>query len=236
VTRHRRVASGPPGTSIREPDDMRNILLAACTGLALLSTTALADDVADGEKLYKTKTCVACHGSKGARPIQTYPSLAGQNEKYILTQLQDIKSGKRVASKDPVTGHPYTEGMAAVMHLLNEDDLKKIAKYLAAQAPAKPKPIDPAPSVEDLANGAAAYKKLGCVACHGVDGKKASVPTYPNLAGLQRDYLVRQMTDMRDGLRVNGQSKLMLNIIKKADDAAIASLATYLSQIDRTAK
>lgn len=41
---------------------------------------------------------------------------------------------------------------------------------------------------------------------------------------------------MRDGLRVNGQSKLMLNIIKKADDAAIAAVATYLSQIDRSAK
>jgi cytochrome c553 len=215
---------------------MRKILLATFAGLAVLTSAALADDVADGEKLYKTKTCVACHGAKGARPIQTYPAVAGQNEKYILTQLQDIKSGKRIASKDPVTGHPYTEGMAAVMHLLNDDDLKKIAKYLAAQTPGKPKPIDPTPSAEDLAAGAASYKKLGCIACHGADGKKAGVPTYPNLAGLQRDYLIRQMTDMRDGLRVNGQSKLMLNIIKKADDAAIAAMATYLSQIDRSAK
>lgn len=215
---------------------MKKILFATIAGLAVLTSAALADDIADGEKLYKTKTCVACHGSKGARPIQTFPAVAGQNEKYILTQLQDIKSGKRVASKDPVTGHPFTDGMAAVMHLLNEDDLKKIAKYLAKQEPGKPKAIDPPPSAEDLAAGAANFKKLGCVACHGVDGKKASVPTYPNLAGLQRDYLVRQMTDMRDGLRVNGQSKLMLNIIKKADDAAIASLATYLSQIDRSAK
>ncbi len=215
---------------------MRNILLATFASLALLTSSTLADDIADGEKLYKTKTCMACHGIKGAKPVQTYPAVAGQNEKYILTQLLDIKSGKRVASKDPVTGHPYTEGMAAVMHILTDDDLKKIAKYLAAQPPAKPKPLDPAPSAEDLAAGAATYKKLGCVACHGVDGKKASVPTYPNLAGLQRDYLVRQMTDMRDGLRVNGQSKLMLNIIKKADDAAIAAMATYLSQIDRSAK
>lgn len=215
---------------------MRNIFLATFASLALLTSFTMADDIADGEKLYKTKTCMACHGIKGAKPVQTYPAVAGQNEKYILTQLLDIKSGKRVASKDPVTGHPYTEGMAAVMHILTDDDLKKIAKYLAAQPPAKPKPLDPAPSAEDLAAGAATYKKLGCVACHGVDGKKANVPTYPNLAGLQRDYLVRQMTDMRDGLRVNGQSKLMLNIIKKADDAAIAAVATYLSQIDRSAK
>lgn len=215
---------------------MRKILLATCAGLAVLTSTVLADDVADGEKLYKTKTCVACHGAKGARPIQTYPALAGQNEKYILTQLLDIKSGKRIASTDPVTGHPYTEGMAAVMHLLNDEELKKIAKYLSAQAPGKPKAMDPPPSAADIAAGAAAFKKLGCITCHGVDGKKASTPAYPVLAGLQRDYLIRQMTDMRGGQRANGQSKLMLNFIKKADDSTVAALATYLSQIDRSAQ
>lgn len=202
---------------------------------ALMAAGASADDIADGEKLYKTKTCVACHGPKGARPIQTYPAIAGQNEKYLVTQMQDIKSGKRIASKD-ATGHPYTEGMAAVLHLLSDTDPALLAKYLAAQEPAKPKPLDPAPSAEELAAGAAKYKQLGCVACHGVDGKKTNVASYPILAGLNRDYLARQMTDMREGVRTNGQSKLMLGIIKKANDADIASIATYLSQIDRTAQ
>lgn len=216
---------------------MRIIPTIVFAGLALgLAAPAFADDIAEGEEIYKTKTCVACHGPKGARAIQTYPATAGQNEKYILTQLQDIKSGKRIASTDPATGHPYTEGMAAIMHLLVDDDMKKLAKYLSAQAPGKPKPLDPPPSPDDLAAGAAKFKQLGCVACHGVDGMKTTVATYPIVAGLQRDYLVRQMTDMRDGVRVNGQSKLMLGVIKKADDAAIAAIATYLSQIDRSAK
>jgi cytochrome c553 len=215
---------------------MRKLLLSTALAVFSLTSSAMADDVADGEKLYKTKTCVACHGPRGQRPIQTYPAIAGQTEKYLLTQMNDIKSGKRIAAKDPATGHPYTEGMQAVMHLLNADDLKKISTYLSKHEPGKPKAIDPPPAAADLEAGAATYKKLGCVACHGVEGKKVNVPTYPVLAGLNRDYLVRQMTDMRDGLRVNGQSKLMLGIIKKADDAAIASIATYLSQIDRSAK
>lgn len=216
---------------------MRQMLKIALAGLAVaFAAPALADDIADGEKLYKTKTCMACHGIKGARPIQTYPALAGQNEKYLLTQMQDIKSGKRIASKDPATGHPYTEGMQAVMHLLNDEELVKLAKYLTSLEPAKPKPLDPVPSQDDLAAGAAKFKQLGCVACHGVEGKKTNVATYPVVAGLHRDYLARQMTDMREGVRVNGQSKLMLGVIKKADDAAIAAIATYLSQIDRSAK
>lgn len=215
---------------------MKKIFLAGIAVLAFTASVARADDVADGEKLYKTKTCVACHGVKGQRPIQTFPMIAGQNEKYVLTQLNDIKSGKRIASKDPVTGHPFTEGMAAIMHLLNDEELAKIAKFLAAQEPGKPKPIDPPPAAADLEAGAAKFKQLGCVACHGAEGKKASAPNYPMLAGLNRDYLVRQMTDMREGLRVNGQSKLMLPTIKKADEATVQAIATYLSQVDRSAK
>lgn len=203
--------------------------------MAVAAPVALADEIADGEKIYKTKTCVACHGPKGARPIQSYPAVAGQNEKYLLSQLIDIKAGKRVASKDPATGHPFTEGMAAVMHLLSDNDLKLLAKYLAAQKPGKPKPLDPAPTAEEIEKGRAAYKSLGCLACHGADGKKASVPAYPVLAGLHRDYLVRQMTDMRDGVRANGQTRLMLPMIKRADDPAVAALAAYLSQVDRSA-
>ncbi len=216
---------------------MRPILAALISGFALFAALpALADDIKDGEKVYKTKTCVACHGPRGQRPIQSYPALAGQNEKYMLTQLKDIKSGKRIGSPDPVTGHPFVQGMVDIMHLVDDNDLKLVAKYLAAQDPGKIKPLDPVPTTEELDAGAAAYKSLGCTACHGKDGSKPTTKNYPFLAGLQRDYLVRQMTEMRDKVRVNGQSKLMFGTIKKADDDQIMAVATWLSQIDRNAK
>jgi cytochrome c553 len=211
---------------------LKSILFA---GLAALSvTTASADPIADGENVYKTKSCMACHGIKGSRPIQTNPALAGQNEKYLLTQLQDIKAGKRLGSKDPVTGHPYVQGMTDIMHLVDENDLKNVSAYLAAQKPGKPKPLDPAPTAEELANGEKAYKTLGCTACHSKDGTKPSNKAYPIIAGLNKDYLIRQMTEMRDKVRVNGQSKLMFGVISKAKDDQIAAIATWLSQIDRS--
>lgn len=215
---------------------MKISTLIAIAGLAVLTAgAARAEDPVDGKAIYRTRTCLACHGAKGAKPIQSYPALAGQNQKYVLQQVHDIRDGKRVGSMDE-TNHPRTQGMADILHILSEPEIAAVAKYVSEQEPAQPKPLDPAPTAEELAAGQALYKKLGCVTCHGADAKKASAPTYPILAGLHRDYLVRQMTEMRDGQRANGQTKLMLNFIKKADDAAITSIATYLSQVDRSAK
>lgn len=212
---------------------LKSILFA---GLVVFSgTAAFAGPIEDGENVYKTKSCMACHGIKGARPIQTNPALAGQNEKYLLAQLQDIKAGKRVGSKDPATGHPFVQGMTDIMHLVDENDLKNVSAYLAAQTPGKPKPVDPAPTPEELAAGEKAYKTLGCTACHSKDGTKPSNKAYPIIAGLNKDYLIRQMTEMRDKVRVNGQSKLMFGVISKAKDDQIAAIATWLSQIDRSA-
>lgn len=210
--------------------------IAGLAGLILIGAGSVqAEDPVDGKAIYRTRTCMACHGPKGAKPIQSYPAVAGQNEKYVLQQILDIRDGKRVGSMDE-TNHPRTQGMADILHILSEPEIKAVAKYVSEQQPGPPKPLDPPPSPDELAAGQAAYKKLGCITCHGADGKKTNSPAYPILAGLHRDYLTRQMTEMRDGQRAGGQSKLMLNFIKKADDAAILSIATYLSQIDRSAK
>ncbi|WP_319823511.1 c-type cytochrome [Thalassovita sp.] len=206
------------------------------TGLALAALPAAADPIKDGKRVYMTKTCMACHGKNGAKPVMTFPALAGQNEKYLVQQLMDIKEGKRVGTVDPATGHPYVQGMVDVMHLVDENEIKDVAKYLAAQDPAAPKPLDPAPSEDELAAGEKAYNSLGCKSCHGKGALKPSNKVYPFIAGLNRDYLIRAMTEMRDKVRTNGKSKMMFGTIKKASDDDIAALATWLSQIDRNAQ
>lgn len=211
----------------------KSLLVAA---MAFAVTPALADPIKDGENVYKTKTCMACHGIKGARPVLSYPMLAGQNEKYLLNQLKDIKGGKRVGSNDPATGHPYIQGMLDIMHLVEEKDLQNVAKYLSSLPPGKPKAADPAPAPELLAAGEKAFNSLGCKACHGKDGLKPTTKTYPFIAGLNAEYLARQMTEMRDQVRVGGQSKLMFGTIKKASDEDIAAMSAWLSTIDRSAK
>lgn len=211
-----------------------NSLLVAALTLAV--TPALADPIKDGENVYKTKTCMACHGIKGARPVLSYPMLAGQNEKYLFNQLKDIKGGKRVGSMDEATGHPFIQGMLDIMQLVDENDLKNVSAYLASLPPGKPKAADPAPDAALLAAGEKAFNGLGCKACHGKEGLKPTAKTYPFIAGLNAEYLARQMTDMRDQVRVGGQSKLMFGTIKKASDEDIAAMSAWLSTIDRSAQ
>lgn len=233
------------------------LVAAAMFSFALPATTAFAEtDKAAGEeaaapkkakkkkrdpgqKLYMRRTCVACHGRNGIGAIQDYPNVAAQPEKYIIRQVNDIIDGKRSAGPDE-TGNPRTEGMRGALvtssgeRRITKDEVKQIAAWLAKQPPAAPtvpeEPIDPA----RLEQGAADYKKGKCHTCHGPDGRKPKSKLYPIIAGQKAAYIVAQMTDIRDGVRKNAQSKLMKPFLKKIDDEMIGRIADYLSQIDRT--
>jgi cytochrome c len=90
-----------------------------------LGSTALA---ADGAKLYAEKTCSACHGPTGKKPLMPdYPKIAGQNVKYVERQMLDIKSGARANGN--------TAAMKGVMHLVDEAEIKAIAEYVSKLKP-----------------------------------------------------------------------------------------------------
>lgn len=93
-------------------------------GLPLLLLGTAPANAADGAALYKTKTCIACHGADGNKPIlPTYPRLAGQNAAYLLAQAKDIKSGAR--------NNGNTAAMKGVMHLVTDEDLAAITQWLS---------------------------------------------------------------------------------------------------------
>ena len=209
---------------------------ALALGLVVLPLAAAsAEDAAlDGKALFATKTCVACHGRNGAKAIQVFPNIAGQEEKYLLAQMNDIAEGKRISGNDD-RGYPRTQGMKDVMHLVSADERAAIAKLLTAAEPAKVKPLDPPIDDARRAAGKDAYTKGGCQTCHGADGLKP-LAGYPILGGMKRDYLVLQMTEIRDGIRKNGKVATMLPFAKKLDEAKIAAIADYLSQVERAAK
>jgi cytochrome c553 len=88
--------------------------------------TGVVDPESPGAKLYMTKTCVACHGADGKSPILAEdPRIAGNTKEYALQQMQDVKTGARANSMAVL-------GMQGIMHLVNEEEMKQLAEYIAS--------------------------------------------------------------------------------------------------------
>jgi cytochrome c553 len=190
-----------------------------------------------GKRLYLRKSCLACHGKGGARSIQNYPNVSGQPEKYIVQQIKDILSGKRVGSKDengamrtaPMTGALITpEGKVRI----SDEEIKQIANWLSMQPPGKVKPLE-TPLSEDQVKAAKKLYKKKCRSCHG-KGALKPLKNYPILAGQNKAYIIAQVNDVKNKIRKNRKIKSMYPMVKKLTDEQIDLLASYLSQIDRT--
>ena len=92
--------------------------------LAIAAISISGSALADGAKLYGEKTCAACHGPKGDKPLMPdYPKIAGQNAKYIERQMLDIKNGVRTNGN--------SAAMKGVMVIVSDDEIKELAEYVA---------------------------------------------------------------------------------------------------------
>jgi cytochrome c553 len=71
-----------------------------------------------------------------------------------------------------------------------------------------------------------------CSACHGPDGNKPSAPDQPILAGQYYDYLVRALSDYKNGRRNNAIMKGFAAQLSKQD---IEDVAAWFSSQKTTA-
>ena len=86
-----------------------------------------------------------------------------------------------------------------------------------------------APLLATNAEGAALYKSNGCPVCHGQDGSHPVIQDYPVIAGQNANYLLRQMRDIRDGRRTNGQSQMMREVVAPVTDEEFSSISAWLA-------
>lgn len=81
-----------------------------------------ADDA--GKKLYTAKTCVACHGADGNKPLMAgYPKLKGQSAQYMIDQLKAFKDGTR--------NNGQAKTMSAIMGTVSDEEIKILAEWIA---------------------------------------------------------------------------------------------------------
>ena len=183
---------------------LRTVAVAA---LLTAANAAWADAIAD-----KAALCNACHGEKGLPSEPAIPIIWGQNEGYSYLELRDFPKGAR---KD--------DRMTPIAQSLSKEDALALAAYFAG----KPWPKTGAPSASKADEAAAmtAIKSVVCTSCHLEEFQGDS--SVPRLAGQERDYLAKTMTDFRTRARANnpGMSDLMNTVTPEQ----ITAMAAYLA-------
>ena len=168
----------------------------------------------------KVAVCSACHGSDGNSIVGLWPSLAGQNEKYLTKQLRLVKSGDRVIAS-----------MTGLLDNLEDSDLEDIAAYYASQKNTVGQTDESKVELGRKLYYAGNLEKgvPACSACHSPRGLGNAPAAYPLLSGQQPEYVAKALKDYRSGARVNEDpSKIMAAIAYKLDDEEIEALSSFV--------
>lgn len=216
---------------------MKNLYKYALVSIAALSTaniTVAAGDAAAGEA--KTVICAACHGKDGNSAAPNFPKLANLGEKYLVKQMQDIKSGAR----------PVLE-MTGMLDAMSDQDLADIAAYFSSKSMqlSGSKEIEiqlqsGLRSEDPIALGAKVYRAgntesgtPACTGCHSPRGQGNAPAGYPRLSGQHADYIEKQLKAFRNGDRVNdGDTKIMRGVAQYMTDAEIKAVANYIAGLN----
>ncbi len=187
--------------------------------LALYTSIAMADGNANhGGDL--VAVCAACHGQDGNSPAGAFPSIAGQNSRYLLKQMQEIKSGER---SSPL--------MTGLLDAMSDQDLEDIAAHYARQ---KAKPGVAKAELVDLGEeiyraGIKRKSIAACTSCHSPIGQGNGPAGFPALAGQWPDYTEAQLRAFRSGERTNdGDSKMMRITAMDLSDKEIEAVSSYI--------
>jgi cytochrome c553 len=193
-------------------------LLGALLASGAASAADLVGDGARGQPL--TTLCAACHGPGGNSLVPIFPTLAGQGERYLNQQLLDIRDNRRVVPE-----------MAGTLAGFSDRDLLDIASWYASQKPTPGETQAPASQRgQDLyRSGDQALGLPACSGCHSPDGAGAALAGFPRLGGQHAPYLIKRLTDFRQG--DDAAVPIMHRIAAKLNDDDIAALAAYIQAL-----
>lgn len=176
----------------------------------LIASPATADY--DPSQYPAYETCALCHGLFGVSHTGKFPNLGGQKQAYIEAQVRAFRDGHRTNDGGQ---------MVTIVTELHPEDIPFVAEWFAGQDPPEPYPAD------DTTNGANAFTGLGCTSCH--DNRLEGDPTVPYLTAQKPGYLVKQMSDFRDGHRDARSAPGMHRELLALSDERIEAIAAYLA-------
>lgn len=196
-------------------------LLALFAGSAAIAfaAQALKGDAAKGKAL-ASESCASCHGADGNSEVPTFPKLAGQQESYLLRELQDYKSGKRA-----------NDIMTPVVAGLSDEDMLNLSAFYAKQVPT----VGTVTKPDLLAMGKKVYLEgndtsgvPSCDGCHEENGEGSK--RFPRVASQHVDYTLDQIQQYATGKRSNGV-KVMRTIAERLTADEARAVAEYMASM-----
>jgi cytochrome c553 len=187
--------------------------VASGVAIALAAGTAYAQSKADPARgAAKAAACSACHGTPDRPPLAGMPTLAGQQEQFLVLQMFLMREGLRDVPQ-----------MTGTLKDFSDRDLDDVAAYFARQKlPRLESEVNP----KLRSTGAALAKGMACGSCH--LGDYRGQRQVPRVAGQREDYLAATMKAYRDNKRV-GTDTSMNGILYQVPDGDIQALAHYLA-------
>lgn len=141
--------------------------------------------------------CQSCHQADGSgNAALQAPALAGQQQDYLLRQLQHFQNGSRGVHTNDTSG---AQMRAALPRDLSTDELTALAGHFAGL----PQPVIAAAQQADpvqIDKGRRIYIN-SCGACHGAKAEGVAALKAPSLHQLDTAYLTRQLEYFRTGVR-----------------------------------
>jgi cytochrome c553 len=247
---------------VREMRKSISMLLSWLLGAAavMVATASFAADgnAANGKTIFTqgkgaAAPCMSCHGDNGqGNDMMGTPRLANQGQAYIIKQLADFASDKRIPT-----------GLGAAMNgfakALSDQDRKDVAAYLSSIA-AKPELSDLKALKDSGQKVGKAYEGKvlvtygvmaqdhpagavpACKSCHQFNGRGA-FPMFPMIGQQKFVYLVNQLHDWRANAqdiangsyaRTNDPEGMMRAVAKNLTDEDILNAATFLATAPAT--
>ena len=197
---------------------MPRLIIALSICFSVTNFALAESDAGRGKTL--TAICAACHGADGNSLVGAFPSLAGQGAKYLIKQMEDIKSGAR-----PVVL------MTGQLDNMSEQDMTEIAVYYEAQS------IKMGTAKQDLVVEGEQIVRWGinrtgvaaCPSCHSPTGSGVTAAGFPALAGQWPEYVATQLKAFRVKERTNdGDSRMMQDSAMDLSDREIDAVASYI--------
>jgi len=188
--------------------------------LALILINPAYSDVEKGKEL--SASCAACHGDDGISLNPVWPKLAGQNPKYLASQLHEFKKGP--------DGNRNNAVMYGIAVNLSDQDIEDLSEYYSSLKSTVGLTKD-----EYLELGRNIYrggnmeiKMQACISCHGPNGQGNYAAAIPMLSGQHSQYTYQQLKNFQTSMRSNDYNKMMRNIVHRMTNEEMKAVASYI--------